>query len=689
MIMEPYSNSFIVEATKRKFSSSSLDSKIHVKKKFTDQSTKSNSSKELNKDTAAKQNSSDKIIDQLSSFDFSLTSESFSAESNSNSNSLISSDIPSLHNSSTIRKHFLKNKINKGIISDINTLMDDGTNLTGYVRANPKRDRDYHNLFKEIPPNEYLINDYGCALQKEILAQGRIYVSLNYICFHAKIFGWVTNTVLSFSDVTAIEKKMTAFVIPNAILISTKKTKYFFASFLSRDTAYELFTKLWRHSKSSNNQNYLQVGHQNSDLEKTNEKLLAISLLKNKLITKLSLPNINVKKRDMNLAVFAAASDISAETEFVNNEHSSYSTPTTPNVCYLNRELKRSKSDEFVTKSSLGLQDNKLMHQGTICDCLKNNQHFDNIILDTKFKGSVEKIYNLLYTSGFITEILTDLEKSDDKNIGEWTEYNGNLVRQSSYTKRLNKAIINIGPKTTKCYVKDEVLHRDFEKYVTIMTSTKTPDVLSGNEFTIKTKTCIMWTDSNKTRVLVTCTFEFSKPTRLKASIEKASLEDQLTYYKTVEAAVRKYISQNLSEFDTSPTSSSIFIEEAKFEEVDNDDFYTIKQKSTNNKKTLHLKEEVTTTTSTLTNILSIIKLRVSNIETIVLLVIILTLIVNVYMVISLKDITHHIKSIEQNEAVNEGGQIRIEFDNSHYTLDEWLNELRKRQLFSILDEIF
>src|SRR5688572_12590494 len=39
----------------------------------------------------------------------------------------------------------------------------------------------------------HFLKDYGCALQKEILIQGRIYVSLNHICFHANIFGWTTN----------------------------------------------------------------------------------------------------------------------------------------------------------------------------------------------------------------------------------------------------------------------------------------------------------------------------------------------------------------------------------------------------------------------------------------------------------------------------------------------------------------
>ena len=35
--------------------------------------------------------------------------------------------------------------------------------------------------------------DYGCAIQRDILVQGRLYISENHMCFHANIFGWVTN----------------------------------------------------------------------------------------------------------------------------------------------------------------------------------------------------------------------------------------------------------------------------------------------------------------------------------------------------------------------------------------------------------------------------------------------------------------------------------------------------------------
>ena len=39
---------------------------------------------------------------------------------------------------------------------------------------------------------------------------------------------------------------MTAFVIPNALQISTRQSKYTFASFLARDTTYDVIYNIWR-----------------------------------------------------------------------------------------------------------------------------------------------------------------------------------------------------------------------------------------------------------------------------------------------------------------------------------------------------------------------------------------------------------------------------------------------------------
>ncbi len=47
-------------------------------------------------------------------------------------------------------------------------------------------------------------------------------------------------------EVIALEKRMTAFVIPNAIQLSTRTAKYTFTSFLSRDTTFDVLFNVWR-----------------------------------------------------------------------------------------------------------------------------------------------------------------------------------------------------------------------------------------------------------------------------------------------------------------------------------------------------------------------------------------------------------------------------------------------------------
>uniref|UniRef100_A0A6P7FYF8 Protein Aster-B isoform X3 n=1 Tax=Diabrotica virgifera virgifera TaxID=50390 RepID=A0A6P7FYF8_DIAVI len=110
------------------------------------------------------------------------------------------------------------------------------------------RSEDFKKIFKDVPDVERLVVDYSCALQKEILQQGRLYVTQNYLCFYANIFGWETNLTIKWKDVAAITKEKTALVIPNAVLISTKGEKYFFTSFVSREKTYLMLFRVWQNA---------------------------------------------------------------------------------------------------------------------------------------------------------------------------------------------------------------------------------------------------------------------------------------------------------------------------------------------------------------------------------------------------------------------------------------------------------
>ncbi|KAG7469025.1 hypothetical protein MATL_G00124450 [Megalops atlanticus] len=111
-----------------------------------------------------------------------------------------------------------------------------------------QRNEDFRKLFKKLPDSERLIVDYSCALQKDILLQGRLYLSENWLCFYSNIFRWETTITILLKDVTTLTKEKTAKLIPNAIQISTDHDKHFFTSFGARDRSYMMIFRLWQNA---------------------------------------------------------------------------------------------------------------------------------------------------------------------------------------------------------------------------------------------------------------------------------------------------------------------------------------------------------------------------------------------------------------------------------------------------------
>eukprot|EP01096_Ripella_sp_DP13-Kostka_P005604 TRINITY_DN1928_c0_g1_i1.p1 TRINITY_DN1928_c0_g1~~TRINITY_DN1928_c0_g1_i1.p1 ORF type:complete len:703 (+),score=321.51 TRINITY_DN1928_c0_g1_i1:65-2173(+) len=98
--------------------------------------------------------------------------------------------------------------------------------------------------------------DYLCALllKGTLLAQGSMYITTNYVCFYANIFGNKSRVSIHFKDIISVEKAKILRSIPNSIEICTNEKKYFWASFVHRDKAFNLITKRWRAFKNIGNE---------------------------------------------------------------------------------------------------------------------------------------------------------------------------------------------------------------------------------------------------------------------------------------------------------------------------------------------------------------------------------------------------------------------------------------------------
>nr|XP_054388818.1 GRAM domain-containing protein 2A isoform X2 [Pongo abelii] len=111
-----------------------------------------------------------------------------------------------------------------------------------------KYNQQYHKLFKDVPLEEVVLKVCSCALQRDLLLQGRLYISPNWLCFHASLFGKDIKVVIPVVSVQMIKKHKMARLLPNGLAITTTTSqKYIFVSLLSRDSVYDLLRRVCTH----------------------------------------------------------------------------------------------------------------------------------------------------------------------------------------------------------------------------------------------------------------------------------------------------------------------------------------------------------------------------------------------------------------------------------------------------------
>jgi hypothetical protein len=395
--------------------------------------------------------------------------------------------------------------------------------LTGFAVASKKRNRDFHALFKSVPDDDYLIEDYSCALQREILAHGRLYVSEGHLCFSSNIFGWVTTLVMGFDEIVAVEKRSTALVFKNGLEISTLHAKHVFASFTGRDATYDLIVKIWKlgHPSLKSSLNGVRIDETGGDrTEKIDVETSSIG-------------------GSATISGYGSESDEDGDDIYDEDEDNDDTAETTQATEQTSldasgeKTVARKPSNSPLSNQPAGKSEDgaagasaqdfpgPATHAAT--DCGDAATHYDIVIGDDVIPAPLGKVYNLMFgppSAAWMGKWITGDQKcteltgllEDKKGLTE-----ENKSRGYTYIKPLNSSI---GPKQTKCIVTEQLDNLDLEKAVNISCSTQNPDVPSGNIFTVKTKYCLSWAENNATRVQANCTIEWTGKSWLKGKCD-------------------------------------------------------------------------------------------------------------------------------------------------------------------------
>lgn len=399
--------------------------------------------------------------------------------------------------------------------------------LTGFAVATKKRNRDFHQLFRSVPEDDYLIEDYSCALQRDIILAGRMYVSEGHICFSSNILGWITTLIINYDEIVSIEKESTAMVFPNAIAIQTLHARHTLRSLLSREATYDLLIGIWKINhpslKSSLNGVQLDQGgtgdktekadpsgsDENSDVTEDDEEIYDEDEEEDDGTGSFTeMPEGSIAGSDVALDQQSKAVARKASAMGVAAGAAAGGVPTPS-------EAKAGEKAAAASAASVDFP-GPATHAPT--ECGDSDTHFDKFLKDEIVPAPLGKVFSMVFgpaSGGFMAKWLldevkvTDLQLDDDKK-GLSEE---NRVRSFSYIKPL---YASIGPKSTKCVVTETLDSIDLEKAVCVTQSTQTPDVPSGNVFATKTRTCLMWAPGNSTRVLMNFTIEWTGKSWLK-----------------------------------------------------------------------------------------------------------------------------------------------------------------------------
>ena len=402
--------------------------------------------------------------------------------------------------------------------------------LTGFAVANKKRNRDFHQLFRSVPEDDYLIEDYSCALQREIILAGRIYVSEGHVCFSSNILGWVTTLIISFDEVVSVEKENTAMVFPNAIAIQTLHARHTFRSLLSREATYDLLIGIWKLShpnlKSTLNGAHLDPGA-------TGDKTVKVDASGSDNASDVSDEDEEVYDEDEEEEE-GSGSFVEADGEAPTSE-----TGEPPPYKAASRKASAmgvaigaaagsmptvgdAKAGEKAAAAAATASADfpgPATHAPT--ECTDADTHYEKILKDEVIPAPLGKVYSMVFgpaSGGFMSKWLldeikvTELQMEDRKGLSE-----ENRTRSFSYIKPL---YASIGPKSTKCIISETLDFIDLERSISVTSTTQTPDVPSGNVFCTKTKFCFMWAPGNATRILMNCAIEWTGKSWLKGNVK-------------------------------------------------------------------------------------------------------------------------------------------------------------------------
>ncbi|KAK7681091.1 hypothetical protein QCA50_015929 [Cerrena zonata] len=414
---------------------------------------------------------------------------------------------------------------------------------TQILYAIMKRNTDFHQLFRNLDLTDRLLDDFACALSREILLQGRIYISEHNICFNSNLLGWVTNLAIPMDDIIRFEKKTTAGLFPNGIMIQTKTEKHSFASFLSRDMTFDFMVSVWEGTTGKSLKSVNDILSTTSDNENVqsdpSHRRVSSESGKKFDAYMLSVDDDADHNNQDGDGEINDSDDVSLD-DSDNDDLSDGSSDMIPDSTSASPH--KSIAD---SKGGLVTVDTKVLKFKPDCGytnmgpeihtptSFENHDRESNEVdlCNEIINAPVGIVYDILFGSSNTSFHKQFLEDHDASEISDYDKFHPmesdptKLERKYFYKRALN---YSVGPKSTKC-----------ESVVA------TPDVPLGNSFTVVTRYCFTWGPDNTTNLKISYYINWTGRSWIKSLIEKSTAAGQESSVKDLLTTLKVEIDQN------------------------------------------------------------------------------------------------------------------------------------------------
>ncbi|KAB0374169.1 hypothetical protein FD755_014425, partial [Muntiacus reevesi] len=394
----------------------------------------------------------------------------------------------------------------------------------------------YHRAFAHPVPScssLFLVYvDYACALQRDILLQGRLYLSENWLCFYSNIFRWETTISIALKNITFITKEKTARLIPNAVHIVTEGEKS-----LTRQEFWQLLQE-----------NYGTEVDLNAE-EMENLSLLIEDTVQPRSPGRSSLDDCGERDEKLSKSISFTRESISWVSESESIEGNSPKGGLGKEEPQSEKQIKSpslTSEKRLRRQSSKSLDLNKneylCLDKSSTSDSVDEENIFEKdlhgrLYINRVFRISAERMFELLFTSSHFMQRFSNSRNIIDVVSTPWNvEPAGDQLRTMTYTIVLNN------PLTGKCTTATEKqrLYKESREaqFYLVDAEVLTHDVPYHDYFYTLNRYCIIRSSKQKCRLRVSTDLKYKKQpwAIVKSLIEKNSWSSLADYFKQLES---------------------------------------------------------------------------------------------------------------------------------------------------------